>query len=108
MLEKNAKDVPRHPAFSFFGKEINYFQLKVYVDQFADALYHLGVRKGTRVAIMLPNIPQYPIVHYAVMKLGGIIVPTNPLYVESEIEYQMKNSGAEFLVVLNLLNVYNL
>ena len=52
---------------------------------------------------MLPNLPQYPMVHYAVMKLGGIIVPTNPLYVEREIQYQMENSGAEYIIVLNLL-----
>lgn len=103
ILENNVKEDPEKAAFSFFGKVINYTLLKDYVDQFASALYELGVRKGTRVAIMLPNVPQYPIVHYAVIKLGGIIVPTNPLYVEREIEHQMNNSGAEYIIVLNLM-----
>ncbi len=103
ILENNVKEDPEKPAFSFFGKALSYTLLKDYVDQFASALHELGVRKGTRVAIMLPNLPQYPIVHYAVIKLGGIIVPTNPLYVEREIEHQMNNSGAEFIIVLNLM-----
>ena len=103
ILENVAAEDPGRAAFSFFGNVINYDQLKKYVDQFAAALCDLGVKKGTRVAIMLPNLPQYPIVHYAVMKLGGIIVPTNPLYVEREIEHQMKNSGAEYIIVLNLM-----
>ena len=103
LLVEAAKDYPNHPAFSFFGNTFSYSQILTYVDQFASALFDLGVRKGTRVAIMLPNLPQYPMVHYAVMKLGGIIVPTNPLYVEREIEYQLMNSKAEFIIVLNLL-----
>ena len=94
LLVEVAKDYPSYPAFSFFGNTISYSKILKYVDQIAAALYDMGVRKGTRVAIMLPNLPQYPMVHYAVMKLGGIIVPTNPLYVEREIQYQMDNSGS--------------
>ncbi len=102
-LVQAAKEYPDNPAFSFFGNTLSYQKTLQYVDQFAEALYDLGVRKGTRVAIMLPNLPQYPITHYAIMKLGGIIVPTNPLYVEREIQQQMNNSGAEYIIVLNLL-----
>jgi long-chain acyl-CoA synthetase len=61
------------------------------------------VKKGDRVAIILPNVPQYPAVHYAVMKLGAIAVPTNPLYVERELQYQLTDSGAEVAVALDLL-----
>ncbi len=103
LLVEAARDYPNQSAYGFFGKTFTYKQVLAYVDQFADALYDMGVRKETRVAIMLPNLPQYPIVHFAVMKLGGIIVPTNPLYVEREIQYQLNNSGAEYIVILNLL-----
>jgi len=103
LLVEVAKDYPNYPAFSFFGNTFTYSQILKYIDQIAAALYDMGVRKEIRVAIMLPNLPQYPMVHYAVMKLGGIIVPTNPLYVEREIQYQMENSGAEYIIVLNLL-----
>lgn len=103
ILEKNVREDPEVLAYSFFGNKITYARTKEYVDQFASALYDLGVRKGTRVAIMLPNLPQYPIAHLAIIKLGAIIVPTNPLYVEREVEYQMQNSGAEYIIVLNLM-----
>ena len=103
LLVDAAKEHPERTAVSFFGKKISFGQLLNAVDQFATALYDLGVRKGTKVAIILPNLPQYPMVHYAIMKLGGILVPTNPLYVEREIQYQLSDSGAEYLIVLNLL-----
>jgi long-chain acyl-CoA synthetase len=103
LLVDAAASFPDTPAVSFFGKKITFRQLKDYVDHFAAALYNMGVRKGTKVAIILPNLPQYPIVHFAALKLGAVLVPTNPLYVEREIQYQLNDSNAEYLVVLNLL-----
>lgn len=90
-------------AISFFGKKITYAELGRSVNQFAAALSRLGVKQGDRVALILPNIPQYPIAHFAVMKLGAILVPTNPLYVETEIEYQLNNSGANTVIVLDIV-----
>jgi len=92
-----------NPAYIFFGRRFSYAEMSRMIGQFAAVLSHLGVKKGDRVAIILPNVPQYPMVHYAVMKLGAIAVPTNPLYVERELEYQLDNSGAEIAIGLDLL-----
>ena len=94
---------PRGTATWFFGARIRYQKLAQKVDRLASALYSLGIKKGDRVAVILPNLPLYPIVHFAVLKLGGILVPTNPLYVERELEYQLTDSGAETVVVLDQL-----
>jgi long-chain acyl-CoA synthetase len=98
--------VAEHPdgvAISFFGKRISYRELGRLVEQFAIALTRLGVKTGDRVAIVLPNLPQYPIVHFAALKIGAILVPTNPLYVGREFKYQFNNSGAETAVVLDFI-----
>jgi long-chain acyl-CoA synthetase len=90
-------------ATLFVGARVRYRELGRLVDRFANALGSLGVKKGDRVALILPNIPAYPIAHFAVMKLGGVLVPTNPLYVERELEYQLKDSEAETVVILDQL-----
>ncbi|MDZ7344132.1 MAG: AMP-binding protein, partial [candidate division KSB1 bacterium] len=94
---------PRSPAYLFFSRRFSYADLHQLVSRFTAVLAHLGVNKGDRVAIILPNLPQYPIAHFAVMKMGAIAVPTNPLYVERELEYQLNNSGAEVAIALDLL-----
>jgi len=91
------------PALIFFGNRITYGQLNRWVERFAGALHHLGIKKGDRVAIILPNLPQYPIAHFALMRLGAIIVPTNPMYVERELAYQLRDSGAVAAIVLDLI-----
>ncbi|GBD93455.1 long-chain-fatty-acid--CoA ligase [bacterium BMS3Abin05] len=103
LFEEAARDYPDTPAVIFMGKKISFKELQKAIDQFAAALYALGIRQGDRVAIILPNLPQYPMVHYAIMKLGAIIVPTNPLYVERELEHQMNDSGAKVVIVLDLI-----
>ena len=94
---------PRSLAYLFFSRRFSYADFNQLVSRFTAVLARLGVKKGDRVAIILPNLPQYPIVHFAVMKIGAIAVPTNPLYVERELEYQLNNSGAEVAIVLDLL-----
>ncbi len=94
---------PGGTAIWFSGARLAYREFGRHVDQIAIALSRLGVRSGDRVAIMLPNTPHYPIVHFAALKLGAILVPTNPLYVEREIKYQFNNSDAETAVVLDFL-----
>jgi long-chain acyl-CoA synthetase len=94
---------PQQAAYIYFGRRFSYAELDRMVGQVAAFLKHLGVKKGDRVAIILPNVPQYPAVHYAVMRLGAIAVPTNPLYVERELEHQLNNSGAEVAVALDLV-----
>jgi long-chain acyl-CoA synthetase len=94
---------PPAPAYIFFGRRFSYGEMDKMVARFAAALAHLGVKKGDRVAIILPNLPQYPVAHYAIMKLGAVAVPTNPLYVERELEHQLNNSGAEAAIALDLV-----
>lgn len=103
LLDEAVAERPNAAAVVFFGKRLPYRELGRLVDKFATALTRLGVKKGDRVAIMMPNIPQYPVVHFGALKIGAILVPTNPLYVERELQYQLKNSGAETVVVLDFL-----
>lgn len=85
------------------GATLTYRQLDDQINRFAAALYALGVRKGDRIALMLPNLPQFVIAFYGAMKLGAIIVNTNPLYTAREIEHQFADSGAETVVLLSSL-----
>ncbi|MBN2200642.1 long-chain fatty acid--CoA ligase [bacterium] len=103
MLAQAAERNPNGIATLFFGAKIRYSELLRMVDRFADSLAELGVRKGDRVAIILPNIPAYPIAHFAALKLGAVLVPTNPLYVERELAHQLSNAGAETAIVYDKL-----
>ena len=103
LLEKAAKDLPGNTATIFMGGRLTYSQLLDKVQRFATALADLGVRKGDRVAVILPNCPQMVITYYGILKAGGVVVAFNPLYVEREIEYQLKDSGAKIMVAYDLL-----
>jgi long-chain acyl-CoA synthetase len=87
--------------FTVGGKQ-TYRQLNEQVDRLATALYQLGVRKGDRIAVMLPNSPHYVITFFAAMRLGAIVVNTNPTYTSRELQHQLNDSGAETIVLLNL------
>lgn len=84
------------------GGKLTYAQLNQMVDQFAASLAALGVKKGNRVALMLPNSPHFVIAFFAAMRLGAIIVNTNPTYTARELKHQLVDSGAETIVLLNL------
>ena len=103
LLEEAVEANPSGTATLFAGTGTSYRKLGATVDRFASVLSGLGVKKGDRVALVLPNIPAYPIAHFAVLKLGGILVPTNPLYVERELASQLNNSRAETVVILDQL-----
>jgi len=83
--------------------KLTYRQLDDAVDRFAAGLQRMGVKKGDRVAIMLPNCPQFVIAAYATWRIGGIVVCCNPLYVAREIEHLVRDSGAETFVVMSQL-----
>ena len=102
-LIDTAKEFPDNEAISFIGKKINYKQLLNLTYRFANALKSLGVKKGDRVALMLPNSPQAVISYYGALMLGAVVVQNNPLYTERELEHQINDSGAETIVVLDLL-----
>ena len=103
MLRNASHNYPGNPALIFGGSRITYQELDRLVDKFASALYNLGIRKGDRVALLLPNCPQMVIALYSIFRLGAIAVPANPMYQEREIAYQIDNSGAETLIALDLL-----
>lgn len=97
-----AKAFPDRAATIFFGARLSFKQLAVLIDRMAAALHALGVQKGDRVGLMLPNCPQVLIAYNAVLKVGGVVVQTSPMYVEREIEHQMNDSGAQTMIVLDL------
>jgi long-chain acyl-CoA synthetase len=102
-LHQSARRYPTQVATMFLGSRLTYRQLKAQVDHLASHLYQMGVRKGDRVAIMLPNCPQTVIAYYATLSLGAVTVLTSPLYKEGELEHQWAESGVETVFVLDLL-----
>jgi long-chain acyl-CoA synthetase len=102
-LKNAAKEFSTKTAIHFMGREMNYQELYADARKVAAYLQEVGIQKGDRVAIMLPNCPQAVISYYGVLMAGGIVVQTNPLYMERELEYQMKDSGAKMIVTLDIL-----
>lgn len=103
LLENAAKEYSKHKAIHFMGKEITFQTLYKKTLKLASYLQSLGIEKGDRVAVMLPNIPQTVISFYAILQTGAIVVPVNPLYQEREIEFIMKDSGAKVIITLDML-----
>ena len=87
-------------AYSFMGKELTYSQVDAQSRAFAAYLQSLGLARGDRVALMMPNIPQYPVAVAAVLRAGFVVVNVNPLYTARELEHQLKDSGATAIVIL--------
>jgi len=102
-LEKAAGRFAEKKALYFMGKELTFKELYDESKKVANYLQTLGLQKGDRVAIMLPNCPQAVISYYGALMAGGIVVQTNPLYTERELEYQMIDSGAKYIVCLDIL-----
>lgn len=102
-LTRAYRDYPEKVAVHFLGKDLTYQELYESALKFANYLRSLGIQKGDRVAIMLPNCPQNVIGYYGILYAGGIVVQTNPLYTEREIAYQMKDSGAKAILSLDIL-----
>ncbi|CAM3939950.1 long-chain fatty acid--CoA ligase [Cohnella lubricantis] len=98
-----AANNPQGTAIDFMGFRMTYRQLLASTRRFANALLRQGVRKGERVAIMLPNCPQTIIAHYGALMMGAVVVMTNPMYMPRELEHQLEDSGATTIVVLDQL-----
>jgi long-chain acyl-CoA synthetase len=99
LLDDAADDFPRRKALAFLGKTMTYRALVGAVDRFAAGLAGIGVRKGDRVALILPNCPQNVIAFFAVLRLGAVVVQHNPLYTAPELRHQLADSGATVVVV---------
>jgi len=102
-LERSAREHADATALIFLNSRLTYRQLQNEVGRFATALAGLGVTSGTRVAIQLPNLPQTVIAFYAVLRLGAVVVMTNPLYVEREIEHQWNDAGCSVAITTDFL-----
>lgn len=102
-LKEAAIEYPSKTAIHFLGKKLTFQELYDQSLKMANYLKELGVKKGDRVSIMLPNCPQAVISYYGVLFAGGIVVQTNPLYVERELEYQINDSGAQVIITLDIL-----
>jgi long-chain acyl-CoA synthetase len=110
-LTQSATKHSSHPAIIFgapvgssiMDAKLTYRELNDLVDRFAVGLQHLGVGRGDRVAIMLPNCPQFTIAAYAIWRIGAVVVCCNPIYVAREVEHLLKDSGAETMIVMSNL-----
>ncbi len=100
-LERSAAAHPNRTAILFFKRRISYARLNSLADRFAAALQSIGVKKGDRVAVFLPNTPQFLIAFYGALKAGAVVVPTNPLYTADELARQVNDSGASTVVTLS-------
>lgn len=100
MMEESFKKFADRPAYSFMGKEQTYRQVDELSQTFAVYLQSLGLTKGDRVAIMMPNVLQYPIAVAGILRAGYTLVNVNPLYTARELEHQLKDSGAKAIVIL--------
>ncbi len=98
---------PSAVALDFLGGTTTFGELAKKIIAFAGALqHHLGVTRGTRVALMLPNTPFYPIAYYAVLRAGGIVVNCNPLYTVHELTHIASDAGAAVMITLDLQQIY--
>ncbi len=102
-LKKAAESYPNKTAFDFMGKEMTYNEVYESALKLANQLRSIGVEQGDRVAIMLANSPQAVISYYGALFAGAVVVQTNPLYVEREIEHQLNDSGAKVMICLDLV-----
>src|SRR3989338_11169603 len=101
LFEKYARDFSDRHVFTNFGVSISYLQMQNYIRDFAAFLQQqLKLEKGSRFAIMMPNILQYPVAIFGALKAGLIVVNVNPLYTASELAYQLNDAGAETILVL--------
>lgn len=106
VLEESARRYPEHPAIIFKGRTFSYRELNELADTVAAGLAANGFKKGDRAVIYMVNIPQFVISYYGILKAGGIVIATNPLYSERELEHQLVDCGAETVFVMSLY--YNL
>ncbi|NIV10488.1 MAG: AMP-binding protein [Aliifodinibius sp.] len=100
LLEETAKKYPDRICTVFKGGKITYREMDEMTDRLAAGLSDLGVKKGDRVGLFIPNTPQFVIAFYAILKAGAVVVATNPLYTQREIEHQVNDAGVEVMVLM--------
>jgi long-chain acyl-CoA synthetase len=102
LIQIPANAYPDKTALTFYGMEITFWELRQQILRMANALGALGVQKGERVGIHLPNCPQYPIAYYAVLSLGAIVVNLNPMYTAEELKLMVNVTGLTTLITFDM------
>ncbi|WP_334136154.1 long-chain-fatty-acid--CoA ligase [Tepidimonas sp.] len=100
LMEESFAQYADRPAYSFLGKEWTYREVDEASRALAAYLQSLGLQRGDRVAVMMPNVPQYPIAVAAILRAGYVLVNVNPLYTARELEHQLKDSGAKAIFII--------
>jgi long-chain acyl-CoA synthetase len=100
LMEESFQKYAGRVAYNFMGKDVSYAQTDSLSQAFAAYLQGLGLVKGDRVAIMMPNVPQYPVAVAGILRAGFVVVNVNPLYTPRELEHQLKDSGAKAIVII--------
>ena len=100
LMEESFSRFADRPAYSFLGKETSFGDTDRLSRQLASYLQGLGLSKGDRVAVMMPNLPQYPITVAAILRAGMVVVNVNPLYTARELDHQLRDSGAKAIVIV--------
>lgn len=98
LLTESAAKSPEAVCLHYQGRDIQYGRVEDLASRFASALVSLGMKKGDRVAIFLPNIPQFVMAYFGTLMAGGIVVTCSPLYKERELEHQLRDSGASIVI----------
>ncbi len=100
-LEENARKIPDKPCTIFKGAVLTYREMNAITDQIAGALAKMGVKKGDRIGLFMPNTPQFVMAYFGILKAGGVVVAINPLYTPPEIEHQVNDAGIEIMFVMS-------
>ena len=106
LLDQTVRRTPDAPAIDFMGRRWTYAQLSQLVSRAAKGLQDIGVQPGDRVGLCLPNTPYFLIFYFAILKLGAVVVNFNPLYVERELDFQIRDSGATVMVTVDLAQIH--
>lgn len=101
VLEESARKNPNNVAISFLGQDITFRELNEAVNAVAAGLAASGFKKGDRAVVYMPNTPQFIMIYFGVLKAGGIVIATNPLYSERELQHQLQDCGAETVFVMS-------
>jgi len=107
LIDRAAAKSPNRPCTTFLGRTLTYGEMGELVDRAAAGLQQIGVIKGTKVGLLLPNSPTFVIYYFAVLKAGGVVVNYNPLYSLDELTFQVKDSETELMVTLDLKMLFD-
>lgn len=107
ILDETAARFGERPAIDFYGRIHSYHDIATATNACAKGLQKIGIKKGDRVAILMPNMPQYVVAFFAIVKIGAIVVNLNPLYTEHELEELLKDSKPKLVITTDLAMIYN-